>query len=206
MRAPIPTIRALLAAAVLAISGCAAPPPTPTLPPTAPPAPTATSAPAPTTAPSTAPQSAQATLAPVKPPDPTKPAAAPSTNTPAPPTNTPPPPTNTSVQPTNTAVVTSVPLNRAKEVAGKSTTVYGPVLGTRYAPSSNGSPTFLNLGRDFPDNSRFTIVIWGRNRGNFQGAPEATYRGKEVCIEGVVELFQDIPQIEAARPAQIAVR
>lgn len=87
---------------------------------------------------------------------------------------------------------------------GRVATVRGPVAGTRYASSSNGSPTFLNVGVDYPSARRFTVVIWGRNRSRF-GAPERRYRGRRICVRGLVESYRGIPEIEARSPAQIAI-
>ena len=46
---------------------------------------------------------------------------------------------------------------RASSLVGKVATIQGRVAGTRYAASTNGSPTFLNLGVNYPTriDSRF---------------------------------------------------
>lgn len=92
----------------------------------------------------------------------------------------------------------------AKSVVGRVATVKGPVVDAFYARSSNGSPTFLNLGRAYPNASRFTIVIWGENRGRF-GAPERRYRGRTICVRGRVSTYRGSAQIEAVSPTQIAL-
>ena len=71
----------------------------------------------------------------------------------------------------------AVSWSSASRMIGKIATVKGPVRGTKYASSSSDSPTFLNLGRDYPSLSRFTVVIWGENRGRF-GTPERTYAAR----------------------------
>jgi hypothetical protein len=78
------------------------------------------------------------------------------------------------------------------------------VVATFYARSSNGSPTFLNVGRDYPDSRRFTVVVWGSDRGSF-GAPERRYRGRTICVIGRIELYQGVAEIEATRPSQIRI-
>src|SRR5687768_4440310 len=50
---------------------------------------------------------------------------------------------------------------------GETATIRGPVAGTRYASDSNGQPTFLNVGVDYPNPDRFVVLIWGENRGEF---------------------------------------
>jgi hypothetical protein len=87
---------------------------------------------------------------------------------------------------------------------GRTAAIKGRVAGAFYARSSNGRPTFLNLGRDYPDSRRFTVVIWGRNRSSF-GAPERRYRGKTICVVGYVSTYRGVPEIEATRPSQIRV-
>lgn len=98
----------------------------------------------------------------------------------------------------------AVSWQNARQAVGRTVAVKGPVAGTFYARSSNGSPTFLNLGRDYPSSRRFTVVIWGRNRLSF-GAPERRYRGRTICVIGSVSTYQGIPEIEATRPSQIRV-
>ena len=92
----------------------------------------------------------------------------------------------------------------ASAYVGRHATVKGPVAGTFYAASSNGSPTFLNLGVDHPNPRRFTVVIWIENRARF-GAPERRYRGRTICVRGLVRSYQGLPQIHASFPSQIAV-
>jgi hypothetical protein len=92
----------------------------------------------------------------------------------------------------------------ANRNVGRYLTVKGRVAGTVYAASSNGAPTFLNLGRDYPDMHRFTVVIWGRNRSRF-GTPESRYSGKTICVRGLISTYAGVPQIEATSPSQISV-
>ena len=92
----------------------------------------------------------------------------------------------------------------ANSVVGRLATIRGRVAGTRFASSSNGSPTFLNIGVDYPDPRRFTVVIWIENRASF-GRPEVRYRGHTICVRGVVESYRGVPEIEARSPSQIRV-
>jgi DNA/RNA endonuclease YhcR with UshA esterase domain len=97
----------------------------------------------------------------------------------------------------------AIPWTAARSASGKVATVKGPVVDAYYARSSNGSPTFLNVGRRYPSPSRFTVVIWSENRAQF-GAPERRYRGRTICVRGHVSMYQGTPEIEATSPAQIA--
>src|SRR5680860_278891 len=76
---------------------------------------------------------------------------------------------------TTTAKPAALPWSEAMNHVGEHMTVEGPVMGTHYASSSNGQPTFLNIGRDYPDPDRFAVVIWGQDRGNFSTPPENAY-------------------------------
>lgn len=87
---------------------------------------------------------------------------------------------------------------------GRTATIKGPVVGTKDAHYSNGTPTFLDLGRSYPSSSRFTVVIWGENRGSF-GTPERRYYGRTICVRGLVGTYRGLPQIIARSPSQIAL-
>lgn len=88
---------------------------------------------------------------------------------------------------------------------GEHATVCGLVVGTMYAKDSRGQPTFLNIGRDYPDPDRFTVLIWGENRGNFSPPPEDAYAGKTICATGLIETYRGTAQIEARTPSGIQV-
>ena len=62
--------------------------------------------------------------------------------------------------------------------------------GTTYAKNSSGRPTFVNVGRKYPNKARFTIVIWGKHRGNFPFKPEVKYRGKTLIATGKITLYK----------------
>ena len=82
-------------------------------------------------------------------------------------------------------------------------TVCGSVVRTRYAASTKGQPTFLNLDEPYP-NQIFTIVVWGSNRSKFS-APETDYKGKRICIAGKITEYRGVPEIVADDPQQIKV-
>mgnify|MGYP006301362325 FL=1 len=103
----------------------------------------------------------------------------------------------------DTSTSSTIPWDQAADHVGEYVTVKGRVVGTHFASGSRGSPTFLNIGKPYPDPGRFTIVIWGENRSKFDGSPEDTYRGKMVEVTGTVSEYEGSPQIEAAHPDQI---
>jgi micrococcal nuclease len=91
----------------------------------------------------------------------------------------------------------------AKEHIGDNATVCGDVVSARYASSSKGQPTFLNLDKPYP-NQIFTVVIWGSNRSKFK-TPEEDYKDKKVCVTGKISAYDGVPEIVADDPTQIHV-
>jgi hypothetical protein len=80
----------------------------------------------------------------------------------------------------------------------------GPVASTHFASTSNGSPTFLNLGVAYPNPRRVQVVIWIENRAAF-GQPEARYRRHTICARGSVSMYDGVPEIIARTPRQIQI-
>ena len=64
--------------------------------------------------------------------------------------------------------------------------VCGPLAGI----GSSTDDVFLNIGRDYPDPDRFTIVIWDI------GGVEPVAAGTTVCTTGQVTLYEGVPQIQ----------
>ena len=93
----------------------------------------------------------------------------------------------------------------AANYVGVEVTIQGPVAGTYYASSTSGKPTFLNIGVDYPNDSRFTVLIWGRNRSNFSSAPETLYSGCTIEVTGTVYIYEGLPQIEIVSPDNIEI-
>jgi hypothetical protein len=93
--------------------------------------------------------------------------------------------------------------DEAAKHAGENATVCGVVASARYAERSTGQPTFLNLGKPYPDQV-FTAVVWGKDRGKF-GTPE-TLRGKEVCVTGGIKLYHGKAEIILSDPKQLSVK
>ena len=87
---------------------------------------------------------------------------------------------------------------QAADHDGEQVTVRGPVVDTHHDTGSSGQPTFLNLGAEFPDSDRFTVVIWNDVRQAFPERPEALFAGQEVCVAGDVQIYEGSPQIELA--------
>jgi hypothetical protein len=99
----------------------------------------------------------------------------------------------------------AIPWDQADHYVGQRVTVRGPVVGSHFAPAGDGQPTFLDVGKSYPDPSRFTVVIWGRDRASFPNAPEQTYRSRTVCVTGLVDTALGSPGIEVTSPTGIVV-
>ena len=108
-------------------------------------------------------------------------------------------------QPTPKPQPTGIPWDQAKYHIGERTTVYGPVVSTKWATSSKGQPTFINLGNAYPNQNRFQAIIWVQNRGNFSFAPESYYSGKTISVTGLIVDYEGVPEIEVTSPSQIQV-
>jgi DNA/RNA endonuclease YhcR with UshA esterase domain len=92
--------------------------------------------------------------------------------------------------------------NEAARHVGEQATVCGMVASATYARGSRGSPTFLNLGKPFPDHI-FTAVIWGSDRARFPYPPESL-EGEEICVSGRISEYRGKPQIKVTSPSQIS--
>src|ERR1700674_4506893 len=80
--------------------------------------------------------------------------------------------------------IRKIPASQAGQHIGERAAVCGVVASSRYLSNSRSRPTFLNLGRSYP-NQDFTVVIWPENRSQF-GRPEDTYLGKNICVSGEI--------------------
>jgi hypothetical protein len=121
------------------------------------------------------------------------------------PTVTSPSAPSSSVSPTTAAI----PWSEAKNHVGERTTVYGPVIGATYASSTKGQPTFLSVGKNYPDPARFTVLIWDSNRSKFSPAPEIQYKGRTIYVYGLIEEYpkgSGSAEIIVTSPSQIQVQ
>ena len=98
-------------------------------------------------------------------------------------------------------IASSITAGEAGEHIGETATVCGLVASSKHATSVRGEPTFLDFDKPHPQ-SPFTVVIWGSDRAAF-GQPEVAYKGKRICVTGVVESYKGKPEIVARRPSQI---
>ena len=92
---------------------------------------------------------------------------------------------------------------QAKAHLSELATICGTVASAKYASSSRGQPTFLNLDRPYPQQI-FTVVIWGTDRPKF-GTPETEYLGKRICVTGLIESYRGTPEIIVKEKSQLTV-
>jgi hypothetical protein len=91
---------------------------------------------------------------------------------------------------------------QAADHVGEATTVCGPVASATYMPQAPQSPTFLDLGKPFP-NQIFSAIIFGGDRSKF-GTPETSTRDKSICVTGTIFLYQGKPEIILHDPKQLS--
>lgn len=75
---------------------------------------------------------------------------------------------------------------QAEDFAGTSQRVCGPVA----AVGRSDDDVFVNVGFDYPDPDRFTIVVWD------VGSIDPIFPSTMVCATGEVTLYEGVPEIE----------
>lgn len=55
---------------------------------------------------------------------------------------------------------------------------------------ADNNDVFLNIGRDYPDPARFTIVLWD------VGGVESLPAGTTLCATGPISMYNGVAQIE----------
>jgi DNA/RNA endonuclease YhcR with UshA esterase domain len=101
-------------------------------------------------------------------------------------------------------VKTSITAEEARDHVQETNTVCGVVTTTKYLEKSKTKPTFLDLDRPYP-NQIFTAVIPDSVRGKFKGAPEEIYKGRTICVTGLITVNRNKPQIVVNDPSQIRI-
>jgi hypothetical protein len=99
------------------------------------------------------------------------------------------------------ALAASLTPEEASGHVGETATVCGVVASTHVSARSSAEPTFLNLGKPYP-NQPFTVVIFGRDRARF-GTPESTLLHQRICATGTISLYRARPEMILSDPAQL---
>ena len=87
----------------------------------------------------------------------------------------------------------------AKHV-GETVTVTGPVKGTHV--TTGGKSLVLNIGKDFPDATRMSIMI---TTDADHPAKAEDYKDKSVTVTGKVELYRKVAEIKIAKAADVTI-
>ena len=99
-----------------------------------------------------------------------------------------------------------IPHTAAIQNVGKLRTVCGKVQSTYINSNKASQRIYLNMGREYP-NHTFTGLIWySSNKDNFDGRPDRKYKKKNICISGVISIFNEKPQIQIDFENQIEIR
>jgi hypothetical protein len=106
----------------------------------------------------------------------------------APPATTAPATTAPATSPTTAPI--ALTWDQAKDHIGETAIVTGPVVGIH----DFGGAAVLNVGKDFPDPSRFTVYITKDKRA---GMPDDLDTGKTISVTGKLKMFHRVPEIEA---------
>ena len=93
----------------------------------------------------------------------------------------------------------------ARAHVGEHVTVRGRVAGTLHAQDVDGQPTFLNLGSDYPDPERVTVVIWGRTAAAFPARRKACTPAGRSARPGRSKLYEGVPELEVSASTQIEI-
>jgi hypothetical protein len=95
--------------------------------------------------------------------------------------------------------------DQAWRCVGSTLWVAGLTVCARHLPWVTGGPTFLDLGRCYPDPARFAVVIWREDRPKFWPPPEQAFPGRNTCAYGTIATYAGVPQIIAREPWQLRI-
>ncbi len=88
---------------------------------------------------------------------------------------------------------------------GDSVRVCGKIMTARYLDRSESGPTLMNMGKPYPDQP-LTIVIYKKDRKNFDLIPEVELIDKDICVTGVVILYKEKAQMVLNSKEQLVVK
>lgn len=106
-----------------------------------------------------------------------------------------------SIAPITSMAQEAIPAEQAVRHVGKEGMVCGRVEKTRYAQNTEGEPTFLYMGGNFPRHT-FSARIPGDQRGRFKPTPEEL-EGRDVCVIGTIMRDASRAEIAVTSPSSI---
>ena len=81
-------------------------------------------------------------------------------------------------------------------------TICEKVFSSKLITPSN--MTFLDLG-GFHPNELLAVVIKGEDRSKFKDAPDEYFKGRNICVTGIVIDYKGKPEIVVSDPGQIKI-
>lgn len=99
----------------------------------------------------------------------------------------------------------AIPWSEVRNYLGQTITASGSITSVSYKPDVNGRPTWIEVGAQFPDPSRLTLLIWGNDRPTFE--PQITEKiiGDKACVTGEVSEYRGDVQIQLRNSDQLAI-
>jgi hypothetical protein len=88
---------------------------------------------------------------------------------------------------------------------GETAKICGHVQSASYLEDRDRAPTVMRVGGTYPY-ERINVVIYGENRAKFSPPPEEMFRGKDVCVTGMIDFYDGSAAIEADAPDKIEVQ
>ncbi|OWY22767.1 hypothetical protein C7N43_02430 [Sphingobacteriales bacterium UPWRP_1] len=97
-----------------------------------------------------------------------------------------------------------IPADSVLVKVGEYCTVSGKVVSVFQSNKSDTKPVYLNIEKPYP-NQVFEVVIFAKDVQNFSKHPRELYEGKKVKVSGVIELYNNRPQIIVKDPKYIEI-
>ena len=97
----------------------------------------------------------------------------------------------------------SIDWSLAKNYVGQRITVRGTVAEYRYLMNSKGRPTWIELGAKPPAKNRLSVVVWGHDRSKFGRTLSEDLVNRQVCVTGLIKLYDGIPEITLKLPKDL---
>jgi very-short-patch-repair endonuclease len=99
----------------------------------------------------------------------------------------------------------SIDWRLAKKYVGQRVTVRGIVAEYRYLMNGKGRPTWISLGAKYPVENRLSVVVWGDDRSKFGRALSENLVNRQICVTGVIKLYDGTPQITLELPQDLVL-
>ena len=88
------------------------------------------------------------------------------------------------------AMAQTIPANAAPKHIGEQATVCGAIASKHVAAHSQGMPTFIDLGKPYPNQS-FTVLVWARDKATVGSLPASG----QLCVTGHIDQYRGSAQI-----------